>query len=281
MIGVKDPNKSGFNLHYRDIGDYLSAAEKLAIVDTSTIANVDWQSIVPNQHGDWLNQRSDEFETWPVIGEKKGDTTKFFRTYTAGLKTGRDAWSYSSGTGQLVENIGTHVANYRQAQELLRSEGFEESKRGVDALFAQHPELVDSTQGSWNVNLKQELARGTEIAVNTDRVYTSLYRPFFKQRSYFAKELNDRMYQLPSMFPTPAHQNIGFGVCTASTRTPFSLIASDLLPNLSVFVDPVQFFPRFTWEPVEASDGGLFGKGASISEGESSMCTRLYDTEGV
>ena len=31
-ICVKDPNKSGFVLHYRDIGDYLSAEEKLAIV---------------------------------------------------------------------------------------------------------------------------------------------------------------------------------------------------------------------------------------------------------
>src|SRR5699024_4717224 len=66
LIGVKDPNKSGFNLHYRDIGDYLSAEEKLAIVDSSTIENIGWESIVPNQHGDWLNQRSDEFATWPV-----------------------------------------------------------------------------------------------------------------------------------------------------------------------------------------------------------------------
>ncbi|MCG7457124.1 DEAD/DEAH box helicase [Corynebacterium sp. ACRPH] len=269
-IGVKDPNNSGFDLHYRDIGDYLSTSEKLAIVDTSTIENVDWQSIVPNQHGDWLNQRSDDFATWPVIGEKKDTPTMFFGTYTAGLKTGRDAWLYSSATGQLVENIGTHVANYRQAQELLRSEGFEEGKRGVDSLFAQHPELVDSTQGSWNRSLKQELARGTEITVDTDRVYTSLYRPFFKQRSYFAKELNDMVYQLPSMFPTQQHRNIGFVLTSPASHYPFALIATEFVPNLHA-LDTGQFFPRFTWAPVEASDGGLFGEGVSISEGESSI----------
>src|SRR5699024_4553752 len=179
-IGIKDSNESGFQLHYRDIGDYLSAEEKLKIVDTSIVDTVDWQTITPNFHGDWLNQRSDDFATWPVLGEKKGNSTKFFTTFSAGLKTGRDAWSYSSATVQLVENIETHVVNYRQAQDLLRNEGFEESKRGVDALFAQHPELVDSTQGSWNVNLKQELVRGTEISFESDRVYTSLYRPFFK-----------------------------------------------------------------------------------------------------
>ena len=270
-IGIKDPTKSGFQLHYRDIGDYLTADEKLRIVDTSTIDAVDWQPIAPNSHGDWVNQRSDDFATWPVIGEKKGNSTKFFTKFSAGLKTGRDVWSYSSATAQLVENIGTHVANYCQAQALLRNEGFDESKPGVDALFALHPELIDSTQGSWNRSLKQELARGTDIVVDPDRMYTSLYRPFFKQRSYFAKELNDMVYQLPSMFPTQHHHNIGFDVMAPREAVSFALLATDVLPDLSFFTYTAQFFPRFTWEPVDASDGGLFGEGASISEGESSI----------
>ncbi|MDK7133985.1 DEAD/DEAH box helicase [Corynebacterium sp. UMB4614] len=270
-IGIKDSNESGFQLHYRDIGDYLSAEEKLKIVDTSTVDTVDWQTITPNFHGDWVNQRSDEFAMWPVIGEKKGNATKFFEEHSRGLSTARDAWSYSFATAQLIENIETHVANYRQAQDLLQNEGFEESKRGVDALFAQHPELVDSTQGSWNANLKQELARGTEISFEPDRVYTSLYRPFYKQRNYFAKELIDRQYQLPSMFPTQHHHNIGYYVLNPGAEKPFSVFATKLLPDLALYGSNAgQFFSRFTWEPVEASDGGLFGAGASISEGESS-----------
>ena len=272
LIGVKDPSESGFRLHYAQTADYQNRDEKLAFAENATVDQIQWRSISPNRHGDWLNQRSDEFETWPVLGEKKGDTTKFFKEYSRGLSTARDAWSYSSATGQLVENIGTHVANYRQAQELMRSGGFDESKRGVDALFAQHPELVDSSQGSWNRSLKQELARGTEIAVNTDRVYTSLYRPFFKQRSYFAKELNDMVYQLPLMFPTQQHHNIGYYVLNPGAEKPFSVFATKLLPDLALYGSNAgQFFLRFTWEPVEASDGGLFGEGASISEGESSI----------
>ncbi|MCQ9339536.1 DEAD/DEAH box helicase [Corynebacterium phoceense] len=270
IIAVKREIPDDVCIHYRDIGDYLSAEDKLAIVDRSTLDNVEWQIIEPNIYGDWLYQRDEDFETWPVLGEKKGDTAKFFEVHSRGLSTARDAWSYSSATGQLVENIGTHVANYRQAQELLRSGGFEESKRGVDALFAQHPELVDSTQGSWNRSLKQELARGTEITVDTDRVYTSLYRPFFKQRSYFAKELNDMMYQVPSMFPTQHHRNIGIETSGASSPSGWSVLASNAMPDVQLLGNG-QFFPRFTWAPVGASDGGLFGEGASISEGESSM----------
>ena len=272
LIGVKDPSKSGFRLHYAQTLDYQKREEKLAFAENASVDQIKWRSITPNQHGDWLNQRSDEFATWPVIGEKKGDATKFFEEHSRGLSTARDAWSYSSSTGQLVENIETHVANYNQAQAVLRAEGFEENKRGVDALFAQHPELVDSTHGSWNVNLKQELARGTEITVDTDRVYTSLYRPFFKQRNYFAKELIDRQYQLPSMFPTQQHHNIGFAQMTVGAVKPYSIFAADMLLDLNLFgSEGTQFFSRFTWESVDAEDGGLFGEGASISEGESSM----------
>ena len=71
MVGVKDPTKSGFELHYRDIGDYLTAGEKLDIVESSTVESIEWQPVTPNDDGDWLNQRSEEFSTWPVIGEKK------------------------------------------------------------------------------------------------------------------------------------------------------------------------------------------------------------------
>ena len=270
IIAVKREIPDDVCIHYRDIGDYLSADEKLAIVDRSTLDNVEWQIIEPNIYGDWLYQRDEDFETWPVLGEKKGSSTEFFTRFSAGLKTGRDVWANSCTTAQLIENIGTHLANYRRAQELLRSSGFDESKRGVDALFAQHPELVDSTQGSWNRSLKQELTRGTEITVDTDRVYTSLYRPFFKQRSYFAKELNDMVYQVPSMFPTQHHRNIGIETSGASSPSGWSVLASNAMPDVQLLGNG-QFFPRFTWAPVGASDGGLFGEGASISEGESSM----------
>ena len=272
LIGVKNPKATDFTLHYAQTPNGATREAKLAIVDSSTIENVDWQSIVPNQHGDWLNQRNDEFATWPVIGEKKDNATKFFAVHSRGLSTARDAWSYSSATAKLVENIGTHIANYRQAQDLLRSAEFDEIKRGVDALFAQHPELIDSTQGSWNRSLKQELARGTEIAINTDRVYTSLYRPFFKQRSYFAKELNDMVYQLPSMFPTQHHNNIGYYALNPGAEKPFAVFATNLLPDLALYGSNAgQFFSRFNWEPVEAPDGGMLGAGALIGKGESSI----------
>ncbi|WP_349839550.1 MULTISPECIES: hypothetical protein [unclassified Corynebacterium] len=63
-------SKTGFQLHYRDISDYLTVEEKLGIVDSSAIETIDWQSIEPNEEGDWLHQHSEEFEKWPVLGAK-------------------------------------------------------------------------------------------------------------------------------------------------------------------------------------------------------------------
>lgn len=244
FIGVKDPNQSGFTLHYAQTPDYQKREEKLEAAEKTSIEQIEWQTITPNKHGDWLNQRSDEFATWPVLGEKKSNGTTFFAAHSRGLSTARDPWAYNSSKEKLLSNIDIHIANYSKAQELLKSSG-----TSVDELFTSHPELVDSKEGSWNRSLKQELARGTEIITRPERVFTSLYRPFFKQRSYFAREFNDMVYQLPSIFPTQSHTNIGFYQVGSGSAVPFSVIATNLLFDLHVTGagSGGQFFPRFTW----------------------------------
>src|SRR5699024_9180167 len=81
--------------------------------------------------------------------------------------------------------------------------------------------------------------------------------------SYFEAHLNHERGQLPAMFPTPNHQNIGIVVTGPATHYEFGALATDVLPNLHT-LDTGQFFPRFTWEPVEAENGGLFGGGAVV-----------------
>ena len=262
-IGIKDPNKSGFQLHYRDIGDYLTAAEKLKIVDTSTVDTVDWQPISPNFHGDWLNQRSVEFATWPVLGEKKGDSTTFFSTFSAGLQTNRDAWVYSFSAKSIEHQIETLKNTYSAALELIQPE------QSAQTVLEEDSRLVDPKLGKWSSSLISQLDR--RIPLSRDGVATlSLYRPFCKQRVFFDAQFNHRQYQLPSMFPTQQHKNIGVETSGASSPSGWSVLASKSMPDVQLLGNG-QFFSRFTWAPAEASDGGLFGEGASISEGESSI----------
>lgn len=252
LIGVKDPNKSGFALHYHDIGDYLSAAEKLAIVDASTIGNTEWLSITPNEYGDWLNQRSDEFETWPVIGEKRGDATKIFSIFSGGLKTNRDSWVYRFSQRDLEADVQGSIEFFNSLS----------SKDEID------PKRI-----KWSSKFDSLLAAGRKLTFNHSSIREVMYRPFNRQQCYFSSELNDRLGRLPAMFPTQQHSNIGIYIPAASSASrEFNALITTYVPDLSLSGSGSgQFFPRFTWEPVEASDGGLFSEGASISESESSI----------
>ena len=262
LIGVKDPSKSGFHLHYAQTADYQKREEKLEFAENASVDQIEWRSITPNQHGDWLNQRSDEFATWPVIGEKKGTSTKFFEVHSAGLQTNRDAWVYSYSANQLTGQVDRLKTAYSQA--LTQISKFD----SVNELFDSHPEFVDPTKIKWSSSLQAHLMRRNPIP--SDGFQTlSLYRPFCKQNAYFDSALNHRTYQLPSMFPTQQHHNIGFMLTSPASHYPFALIATESVPNLHA-LDTGQFFSRFTWADVETDDGGLFAE-VSVENGESSI----------
>lgn len=275
-IGVKDPVKSNFKLHYRDIGDYLTAEEKLGIVDASSIETIDWQSITPNKEGDWLNQRSEEFETWPVIGEKKANSTKIFDNISAGLQTNRDAWVYSFNKLQLEEQLLTFGHTYEQARSEFHKQELLGNGKGESLVadFLQfNPAFADARWIKWSRSLRNSVYRNTKFDFDTDRIVKGLYRPFCSQHVYYDKLLNHERSRLPSMFPTPQQSNIGFYIpAVSSAARQFNSLATDLLPDLCLSGSGSgQFFTRFTWSSLEADDGGLFGEGGVVKQGEASI----------
>lgn len=276
MVGVKDPIKSGFELHYRDIGDYLTAEEKLRIVDSSSIETIDWQSITPNKEGDWLNQRSEEFSTWPMLGEKKGLSTKIFGSFTRGLETGRDTWVYSFNKLRLEEQLLTFGHTYEQARSEFHKQELLGNGKGESLVadFLQfNPAFADARRIKWSRSLRNSVYRNTKCDFDTDRIVRSLYRPFCLQHVYYDRLLNHERSQLPSMFPTSEHRNFGFYQVGNGSAVPFSVVATNLLPDLHVTGagSGGQYFPRFTWSAVSADDGGLFGEDSVAKQGEVSI----------
>lgn len=266
FIGVKDPSKTVFDLHYVQTPDRATRDEKLEIVDNSTVEHMEWQKIKPNKEGDWLNQRSEEFGAWPVIGQKKGASRKVFNVFSAGLQTNRDSWVYSSSASALDKQVATLRDTYSKALEAIKPD-----QKAKD--FLKHePWFVDSTRSKWSSSLENQLDRRLALE-QTGFTVTSLYRPFHRQNVYFDSQLNHRRYQLQTIFPTPVHRNIGFYQVGNGSAIPFSVIATNLLPDLHVTGagSGGQYFPRFTWAAVEADDGGLFGEGTAVKQGEASV----------
>ncbi|WP_304324912.1 DEAD/DEAH box helicase [Corynebacterium frankenforstense] len=275
-IGVKDPQASGCRIFYRDIGDYLSAKEKLAIVDHATTALTEdaeahgWGTITPNKYGDWISQRSEEFETRPTLGDKKHTQTPYFAKYSSGVGTGRDAWTTNSDRKVVEKSIRRSIGFYNsEVDRLAGSEHFS----SADSLIR-----VDNTQFKWDRINKRDVLRGVKLRFNELKIRRILYRPFFPQYIYFDKEqkLNNCTYQLPSIYPTCQHENIGYYIVNPGSAKPFSTIATDLLPDLAMWGSNAgQFFPRFTWRPVEAPVGELNLDVGTTTDAETSIYGKI------
>ena len=258
---VKHPDHTGpATIRYHDIGDYLTREQKLALVDTAAITTLPWQTITANTSGDWINQRGKEFETYQALGDKSDSAHAVFGVFSGGVKTNRDAWVYNFSADTVRTNVRRMVDFYNSQvddfAEFIENHGTVEPKSTVDAFID-----TDATRISWSDGLRAAFGRGQRLATDGHSPATSAYRPFAKQNVYFDSVLNERRYQLPTMFPTPNHPNHGIYQVGSGSVVPFSVLGVDALPDVHVTGagSGGQFFSRYTYEPVDpAADQGTF-----------------------
>ncbi len=244
IIAVKREIPDDVCIHYRDIGDYLSADEKLAIVDRSTLDNVDWEILHPNKHGDWIEQRGEELSTFvPLESDPKAGTTGILRISGPGISTNRDKWAYSFSSDSLASNVESSILNF-------------------NSMLGDVP-LKDDKKIKWSSKFDSLHNRNVRLVFDPTRIIIGAYRPFQKMHLYSGANYLDRPRLISWAFPSPKTPNLGFAVTGTGSNDNFSLLGSILPPNLH-FQNSGQFFPRWTWEPVEAPEGELdFGMGAS------------------
>lgn len=270
-IGIKDPSRKGFQINYKDIGDYLTAEEKLEIVNSysSPIDVIDWEQINPNKYGDWINQRSADFSTFPVIAAKSANATiKFFESFSSGLATSKDNWVYNSNRNQLLANVGQLIRTYSLASNAFLQD---KSYASFTDWLTENSEFLDPASIKWSDILYRKAEKGEKLELDSEYVTQGLYRPFFPQNLYYSPQLMHRRYQLPTIFPTAIHTNIGFYIVNPGASKPFSAMGTETIPDLAFWgSNGGQYFPRFTWEPLEADDGGLFADGNSNSSKQES-----------
>ncbi|MER5304105.1 type ISP restriction/modification enzyme [Streptomyces lasiicapitis] len=259
----------GCQLHYRDIGDYLSQEDKLRIVAGQALDTVEWQQITPSSEGDWINQRDERFGKFQAIGEKsKEANAPVFELFSRGLETGRDSWVYNFSHRKLTENVEATIDFYNE-----QVAGF---VRDCDAAGISEPKTADAERFiardsktiSWTSTLIAKVSQRKVIEYSADRVITSLYRPFCRQVVYFDHDLNHRPGKLPQLFPTSEHENLGFYVVGDGSAVPFSVLMLDELPDLHVTGagSGGKYFPRYTYREPSAGDD-LFASAGGEDDG--------------
>ena len=252
---VKNPTAPHHGqIHWHDIGDYLSQAEKLEKIRTfSSIAGITaanaWQPITPDEHGDWVNQRDDSFGEFIVLGDKKGDAAKLFENFSLGVATNRDAWCYNASKANVTSNMGRMIAFYNA--ELKR---FNASHAGLDNKVRETKvdDFIDtdSTQISWTVNLKKELSKDRRFALEPSSLIPSLYRPFTKQWLYYNRTFNERVLQMPRIFPNATAENRVIMVKQRWAGEGQLALMLDCIPELQID-GGAQCFPLYLYDSPE------------------------------
>ena len=107
-------------IHYRDIGDYLTRDQKLAIVAGGSVATVPWQELTPNAEGDWINHRNLASDDVTPLGSRDGLSESIFSGYTLGLSTSRDAWVYNSSQSELLSHVKLMISVFNEQVEGFR-----------------------------------------------------------------------------------------------------------------------------------------------------------------
>ena len=245
---VKNPDHSGpAKIYYHDIGDYLSREEKLAKISAFVdLSGVPWEEIAPNAAGDWVNQRSEVFQTFQTLGDKKNSAQlPIFDTYSLGVVTNRDAWAYNFSREALLSNMAKTIDVYN-AERARYSRTVK--KPAVDSFVD-----TDPTKISWTRGLKNDLRQEKSASFVPECVVPSMYRPFTKQWLYFDRQWNEMVYRIPSLFPTPAHENRVIAVSALGTRSQFSVVMTDAVPclHLADASNGSQCFPRYRYAKVE------------------------------
>lgn len=268
---VKNPAKAGpCDLRYYDIGDYLSREEKLSIIKGfGSIASIGsankWTRLRPNAEYDWTNQRDPAFAAFVPLGDKDDESIRtIFDTYSLGVVTNRDAWVYNMSRTRLratvrglIDVYNVETEKYQKACRSLPKKDWPEVESVVD---------TDSKRISWTRSLKADASRVKELKFTDRSIVESMYRPFAKQWLYFNRRLNEMVYLMPDLFPTPAHENVVIAVSGIGASKGFSALASRCVPNLHMH-DTGQSFPLYYYEEIDTNKPELLAREGEVIDG--------------
>lgn len=253
-ILVKNPGKQvgKAEIFYHDIGDYLKREEKLNIIANFKSINntvISWQKLSSNEHGDWINQRNNLFDSFlPIQPDKKFSQAAhaFFTTYAIGMATNRDAWVSNYSRKTIEKNMRLIINTFNEESKKYQANS------DISQLNTNPKEI------NWTRGLKNSLAKGSIFKYSETLNHRSTsYRPFSSMNLYFDKSFIESPGINEKFFPSENTNNLVIGVTGTGGNKDFSVLMSTKLPNLHL-VENGQYFPLYYYEKPKGVQQGLF-----------------------
>ena len=254
-ILVKNPASSEHGvIKFGCVDDYLTREQKLAQLEhMRSISGVAFTEITPDEHGDWLNLRRDDFTKFLPVKADINDSNCIFNLISNGIKTNRDVWSFNSSKRTIEDSFTRCISFYNsQVEEAIRlGDKFEIN--------------FDPTKMKWDRPQKAHVLKFKKYSeCNPDFIVTSVYRPFVKQYLYNDGAWLNCSYQMPKLFPYNGAENLAIGICGVGSKE-FSCLISDCISDVQTNFNE-QCLPRYVY--TEAQNSGVIGEFASAQADE-------------
>jgi predicted helicase len=223
--------KNERRLRYHRMPEFWRKEEKFAWLSKGS---VDWDLLAPDNKHAWLViENAGEYSSFAQIEQ-------LFSLHSRGVTTCRDAIVYDFDSTLLVPRVRKFIDDYNAEVDRYRRAG---GKQDID-------EFVRYDHIKWSRDLKLDLERERFAEFSIDKIRVALYRPFTKRFLFFDRILNEEIYQIPRISPTPKTQGENLTLCcTNHTQIPFSVVVSNVIPEHAVGGRPGQCFPFYTYAP--------------------------------
>ncbi len=254
---VKDKSVPNNTIFYYEVGDYLKREDKLnRLANFTDLDAIKFETIIPNNKGDWINQRDDAFDKLiPLKRDKTLQNDSVFDINSNGVASGRDPWVYNFSPNTLMLSVqkcmDTYNADLKHFNAHFR-ETFKQRTKGVkSAELYKHLNdqeiTTDKTKIAWVQNLKMQLIKGKKLDdFSQEKISVSLYRPFNKQYFYYERELSWSFYLMKKIFPNKDVQNVVINTGVGNGKN-FSALVSDCISDCSL-ISPNQAYPLYYYD---------------------------------
>ena len=207
---VKD-NSDIHELHYYDIGDYLTQKEKLALItDFEDISQLDWQEIIPDENNDWINRRDPHYLKYVSIS---GQSDSPFILSTIGVNSDRDTWVIGFSKEKILENSKKLIDKYN---EEVKINGGNNNK----------PTNFNPMETNWSRKLLRLYSNGELLEFNPSRITQELYRPFTKKWLMYDRNIVENPGKFYSKW---GESNLAIYITGGGTQKPFSVLVSNII----------------------------------------------------
>ena len=233
---IRDHSRLGeCSIRYSQRDDAELAADTLLHLRSTSLDDVPFRELVPDQNARWLNQSSTNFADLLPVATRETKQTKaaaheaaIFAQFCTGVSTNRDSWVYDFDRRSLQRKIRWFIAAYNQ---LVDGEA-EDSESTI----------------KWSEGLLGHFSRKRHAAYSAKKCMPATYRPFVRREYYADQMLSDRLTERHAEMFGRRFDKGNRVICVSGfgSTKPFSALAVDRLSSLDL-LEKTQCLPLYRY----------------------------------